>query len=552
MGSIFHRLTSIWAGHYRSKFVKSSHDLEAVQSDILRAIVAQIRSCPAHLESNLSEDDDWYSFSQKVEPTSYSDWQHWIEKGLNDGSNYLSASLVERHQPTSGSTSNIKWIPYTKKFLSEINSALMPWIADIYQRHPGVSVGKHYWSISWIPTDLRKDVDDNVNDDLKILPWWERVIAERYMAVPESVARAESSDDTLFANLAWLVACEDLSFLSIWSPTFALSLIEAIGQYRFELVEVLERGDWQARSASLKLTPCPRAPRRAALLRQCDDPYSKDFLYALWPKLALISCWDTASSKVWADRLGALFPHAAVEGKGLWATEGAVTIPFQGRYPLAATSHFYEFLDLESDQIVPSWKLEKGMMVSPLISSGAGLLRYRLNDRLEVTGHFNQLPCFEFKGRLDGTDLAGEKMGADHAQDILRHFAESNGVVAISLLAVPGQSDSDQDPTSKGRYVLLCEPGSTSRSVEELETLLDTELKKHFHYQLARDLKQLDHPCVLLSKEAMDIYHFRCKARGMATGNIKVEPLVLWNTPLHSTMIDRFQNRKRSQDTTAD
>jgi hypothetical protein len=62
--------------------------------------------------------------------------------------------------------------------------------------------------------------------------------------------------------------------------------------------------------------------------------------------LALVSAWDTADAAPWAQQLKACFPQAAFEGKGLWATEGVVTIPIDGQYPLAYRSHVYEFEDL--------------------------------------------------------------------------------------------------------------------------------------------------------------------------------------------------------------
>ncbi|MEK5768551.1 GH3 auxin-responsive promoter family protein, partial [Acinetobacter schindleri] len=94
------------------------------------------------------------------------------------------------------------------------------------------------------------------------------------------------------------------------------------------------------------------------------------------------SSWDTAGSKAWAEKLKEKLANVQFEGKGLWATEGVVTIPYNDQYPLAYQSHFYEFEYLEGEkqgQIVPSWQLKQGDVVSPLITSGNGLLRYCLD-----------------------------------------------------------------------------------------------------------------------------------------------------------------------------
>ena len=62
---------------------------------------------------------------------------------------------------------------------------------------------------------------------------------------------------------------------------------------------------------------------------------------ARWLKLALGSGGHPAAAARWAKEWDALLPQAAFQGKGLWATECVVTIPYAGRYPLAYRSHVY-------------------------------------------------------------------------------------------------------------------------------------------------------------------------------------------------------------------
>ena len=105
-------------------------------------------------------------------------------------------------------------------------------------------------------------------------------------------------------------------------------------------------------------------------------------------KLTLISSWDTEGATAWATPLQARIANVAFEGKGLWATEAVVTIPYENQYPLSYQSHFYEFLLQGTDQIVPSWQLNLADIVSPVITSGSGLIRYVIEDELEVTGFY--------------------------------------------------------------------------------------------------------------------------------------------------------------------
>jgi hypothetical protein len=76
-------------------------------------------------------------FKLKYPLTSYIDWQDEIEKArlINPGAHYV---------PTSGSTFNVKWIPYTQKFKSELWNASSVWIHDLYVRHPALKNGTHF------------------------------------------------------------------------------------------------------------------------------------------------------------------------------------------------------------------------------------------------------------------------------------------------------------------------------------------------------------------------------------------------------------------------
>ncbi|MGA1524242.1 MAG: GH3 auxin-responsive promoter, partial [Planctomycetota bacterium] len=86
-------------------------------------------------------------------------------------------------QPTSGSSAAIKWIPYTRRFLTELDSALSPWLQDLYANHPGTRSGYHYWSISWLPEDMRAQSAHSLNDDMQLLRERKRWLASQTQAV---------------------------------------------------------------------------------------------------------------------------------------------------------------------------------------------------------------------------------------------------------------------------------------------------------------------------------------------------------------------------------
>ncbi|ERS14423.1 GH3 auxin-responsive promoter [Alcanivorax sp. PN-3] len=495
--------------------------LEHTQRFRHRQLMRQVAASPAGREQGIGENWSWERFAERLPVTGYEDWRARVEQGRRDGVNPLIASPTARYQPTSGSTSAIKWIPYSRAFLGELDGAIGPWLADLYQRYPKLRHGRHYWSLSWMPTALRESLGEELNDDLALMSWGKRLIAGATQSVPSTVALARTSDDSLFATLAYLVADRRLSLLSVWSPTFGIGLLEGLAKWREELAEVLNQGDWGLRRAAMAESGCPRCPRAATLLRAWDGELAADFFRVLWPALALVSAWDTAASEPWARRLQSLLPHAEFQGKGLWATEGVVTFPCQGRYPLAYRSHVYEFQDPDDGAIYAPWELEAGQRVMPLLSTGSGLLRYRLNDLVEVTEHWRTVPCLRFLGRRGTVDLVGEKMTGEAVNDAFARAPLPPGVTPVGVVACDDAGD------GKPGYLALLE-GSPQTPVAPLAEHLEQVLGGHFHYRLARNLHQLAPlRCVVLA-DMRERYLGHCRDQGMIEGNIKIESLRAW------------------------
>ena len=60
----------------------------------------------------------------------------------------LTADRVKLFQPTSGSSSATKLIPWTATLGREFRRGISPWLAALYRRKPALLGGTAYWSIS--------------------------------------------------------------------------------------------------------------------------------------------------------------------------------------------------------------------------------------------------------------------------------------------------------------------------------------------------------------------------------------------------------------------
>ena len=456
-------------------------------------------------------------FANNFPITTYEDWEEKIKSQKENQIPEIS-NRCNRYQPTSGSTTHVKWIPYTDELLFEFDQAISPWIFDIVQTEKKVLMGKHYWSLSWLPNHLREQVNMNANDDLALLPLWKRIFMSQTMAIPQKLSLAPSSESAMLGTIAYLASHSNLSLISVWSPTFALNMLNEMALKKDQVALILSKGEWD--NEELSFLPCPKSKKQSNILKSWDGKLEDNFFCELWPDIKFISSWDTSTSEIWAKDLKKLFPKAKFQGKGLWATECVVTIPFRQNYPLAVNSHFYEFADIESNKVYPSWNLKKGMIVKPVVSTGSGLYRYVMKDKLEVYDFLFQTPCLKFLGRIGDVDMVGEKMSPEMAINILSQVNNKFNVKALTLLAITNNE-------KKPYYYLLCDGEKNDTLSKKLAEFTEEILSKAFHYKLARELNQLDKAKAVITPEARQIYQEMAVKKGMILGNLKIEPLTL-------------------------
>ncbi len=220
-----------------------------------------------------------------------------------------------------------------------------------------------------------------------------------------------------------------------------------------------------------------------------------------------MSAWSTSTSKDFFEQLQKLFTRAAFQGKGLFATEGVVTLPFSDTYLLSYSSHFYEFHKSDGS-VIPAWELKRGDVVKPILSSGNGLLRYQMEDLIEVRGFVNGVPDLCFLGREATSDLVGEKLSYQSLGEMAGACARGSFFLSIG---------------DRPRYVLVCDASPAAGTSERLERML----LEHFHYRLARELGQLGESAILVAPAgALRLYLDLCQKRGMLEGDVKVQPVL--------------------------
>ncbi len=244
----------------------------------------------------------------------------------------------------------------------------------------------------------------------------------------------------------------------------------------------------------------------------------------MWTSLELISCWDEAESRPYADRLAAAFPGITFQGKGLLATEGIVSFPLveSGGPVPAYLSHYLEFKPDDSKETVGITELAQGVDYTVILTTAGGLYRYDLHDRVRVRGYYKSLPILQFTGRDTVSDLVGEKVEERHLSEILSRSLSRIGISTVFRLCAPERT------ASGAYYVLYVEvedlPGDNlgPEILVKLREDIERGLLENYHYRYAREIGQLDGlKLYTISRGGRQAYVDRCLAHGQREGDIK-------------------------------
>ena len=442
----------------------------------------------------------------------------------------LTHAPVSRFEPSGGSSGASKYIPVTRGLLDEFHLALAPLLFDLLHARPALRAGPSYWSIS--PIGRKQGVTPGgipvgSMEDSAYFPRALQPLLARVFAVPGAVAHLPDVESCRYVTLWFLVACEDLALVSVWNPSFLSLLMDALERHGERLADDLERGvcrppgapSEQVESVLARLRFSPQ-PRRARVLREALRSGLRG--PALWPRLALLSMWTEAQAAHAVAPVRARFPGVEIQGKGLLATEGVVTLPlFAAPAPvLAVRSHFFEFLSPEHPEARPrlAQELEVGHTYSVLLSTSGGLLRYHLGDLVRVEGFHQATPCLRFMGRGDAvSDLVGEKLSARRVTTVLADTLsrELGQHPPFAMMAPEWEAPAPPD------YRLFVDTDVPESRLEATGRALEQTLCEGYHYRYARELGQLGPVRVVRVTEGVRRYEARCIALGQRAGDIK-------------------------------
>ena len=456
-------------------------------------------------------------YQQRVAPASYDDLAPLVHRAARGESHVLTKARLERLVPSSGSTAAAKFIPFTAELRAEFTTAIDAWLVDLFRRDPSLVSGPSYWSISPAATKLPSlpgsVVPIGFDHDSQYLGGARQALARCILAVPDVVTRISDVSAFQYVTALFLLRARNLRIVSVWHPSFFDRVLDHVAVNHDRLVYDIEHG-------TLSVSPllAPGVAKTVASLLRPNHKRADEVRSAgahprrLWRHLALISCWADGPSAAAAAQLASRCSGIAVQRKGLLATEGVVTIPFEGCHPIAVRSHFYEFAGADG-QIRLAHELERGHEYTVLLTTGGGLYRYRLGDRVRVDDVVYNTPSLRFVGRDDRvSDLFGEKLSDGFVSGVLEQLFA--GMPPPFALLAPHRS------AGRFAYALFVSPETSIHP--DLAERLERALRDNPHYAWCVDLGQLAPARIIrVSAGANRAFVEACVAGGQRLGDVK-------------------------------
>lgn len=511
--------TASLAASWRT-FRQATFRPEDAQANLLGGIVEACQDSVQGQRYHLKTVQSLKDYQERVPIRNYDAYAQDINDVARGMPKVLTASPVKMLERSSGSTGGNKLIPYTEGLLSDFSAATGPWLFSLYASRPALLGTRSYWSVS--PAARKKEFSESglpigFEDDTEYFGPVARWAINKMLAVPGTIARISDIDAWRRKTAEYLLACSDLGFISVWSPTFLSRLMDGIEEHLQDILPSLSPDRRQDISRGLDRAGRVTGP-------------------ALWPQLSLVSCWTDGHAARFVDDVQRRFPGVEIQPKGLLATEGVFSFPLsrlRADQPVgsvaALTSHLLELIDLEHPgrPPLPVYKARVGASYSPLLSTRGGLLRYHLQDEVRCVGYLRNAPLFRFVGKLDRvSDICGEKLSAGDAERAIAAGTSQANLRPLFAMLAPVVTP----PTP--HYCLYVDVDASQDRLERLAATVEAQLLNNHHYRYARDLEQLAPVQARRVAGAQARYETALLSLGCRAGDIKPTPLdnrVLWD-----------------------
>ena len=348
--------------------------------------------------------------------------------------------------------------------------------------------------------------------------------------VPQIVNEFEG-EQLLYVMLRCSLVYSDVTSIIGNNALMVKNLVEFAIKNAEDLIEDIRNGSCKYEMSDelkgmLKEALTPNPARADELLALYKEGHFTPRYY--WKYLMAAGFWLGGSVGVYVNDVRPLLPATTrYFDVGYGSSETKINIPTKPETPaapLATFCSFYEFIPEEGGEPLMAHELEAGKNYEIILTTNAGLYRYRLKDLIHVESFTGTTPDIYFVSKItDVANLAQEKIPGSMLSEAVRDTTNELGFEHVMTQVYP-------DSTSTN-YVICTELKNKPDDIDEFTANLDEGLRKRLQqYDIYRG-KLLKECSVKLMKEGWSEYLMKKYAKGNATvAQVKV-PVVINEMP---------------------
>lgn len=491
---IRNRIRSVVAGYVRRRMIAAKDrfrhmahsSCQQVQQETLRGLLQLNRDSEFSGQHGLTPELRIAEFRRRVAVCDYEYYRPYVDRMMRGDHRALlgKANPLLMFAVTSGTTSQSKLIPVTKRFIDDYRRGWQHWGMGLYQDHSELTLLRLVQIGSAYDRDRAPDGTPCGNIS-GLAAARQRFLVRKLYTVPAAVSAVSDPLAKRLLIAAFALSDPFVGMLITANPSTLLNLQDTADRHAEALLRCIADGELTGLPDPLdevKRLPVRlrRNPLRAKQLQQIVDQHGGFVPGQCWPHLSCLGVWTGGSAGAYLPRAKQVFGDLAVRDHGLHASEGRMTIPFvDGRSDglLDIESHFFEFIPVQetgssAPAVLMAHELQQDHDYEILLTTSSGLYRYNMYDVVRCTGFYGTTPVLRFLHKsAHMSSITGEKITESQVVDAVR-TAETVAQLSLrqfTLTPVWGE------PPGYRLFVHTAQSASNDR-LAELSAVVDRQL----------------------------------------------------------------------------
>ncbi len=355
------------------------------QKKILFKILKQNQNTEYGKKYNFSEINSIEDFQKLIPIITYPDIKSQIDRLKHGEQNILIKDKVLFFATSSGTTSEPKFIPVTKKRMDFHRGEFLLWLNYMFKSHKRILNGKTlYWGAGHLNGYTEAKIPHgNISG---YLVYNSSKFVKSKLVIDSDILNMQDFDKKMEKIAIKSLLEKNIVQIAFASAVQAILFFDYLIDHKDRLIDLVKGKDKE------------RA-KELGFLKEFKPGF-------IWPKLWLINClksgFNMSYLEVVREKIG---KNVTIRDPGIMASEGRISLGITdidraGIIPV--NECFFEFMEERGNNFldpVTLDKLELGKKYKVLLTTFEGLYRYDLEDILEVVSFEKRVPVVKFVSR---------------------------------------------------------------------------------------------------------------------------------------------------------